>query len=297
MIDRRDFMKAAGALALGSAMARADEGTAMLTRKIPGSDESLPVIGFGNSTAFRDNDFATTSSLLDILREKGGRFIDIHGSSEDPIGRYMDENDANKDFFIGTNLYRSDGMSSEERIRLSQTIQGKNPLDLLFLPRPAAIKEQWPQMRAWKDQGLARHIGVAATGQGFFGVLETLIASGSIDFIQINYSMLEPEANERLLPMAQDKGVAVVVNRPFVNGEYFPLVAGKPLPNWAADFDCMSWAQFSLKFIIANPAVTCAITETSKVHHAVDNLSAGFGRLPDAAEQKRMRELLLSFRA
>lgn len=294
MIGRRGFLGGAAALALGPRIAMGEEGSAMLSRPIPSSGESLPVVGFGNSTSFRENDFLNSRLLLDVLREKRGRFIDIHGDSEIPIGRYMREHDAHDDFFVGTNIYTGDDMSTEQRIRKSQQVQGKEPLDLLFLPRPTAIDKQWPQMREWKEQGLARHIGVAATGERFFEMLEKLVMSDTIDFIEINYSLLETEAGDRLLPLAMDKGVAVVINRPFVNGQYFPQVSGKPLPEWTTDFDCDSWAQFSLKFIISNPAVNCVITETSKAHHAVDNLSAGFGRMPDEATRQRMLEFMRS---
>ncbi len=295
MIDRREFLLCAGAMALDTPLALADDADRMLTRTIPSSGEALPVVGLGNSSVFSDNDYENSKLLLDVLRDKGGRFIDIHGASEEPIGRYMNEHDAHDDLFIGTNLYINDAMTGDERVQLSQSVQGKDPLDLLFLPRPSAIDRQWPQFRDWKEQGATRYIGVAATGPRFFDMYESLINSGTADFIQINYSMLEPQAGERLLPLARERGVAVIVNRPFSNGNYFPLVAGKSLPEWTAEFDCESWAQFSLKFILANPAVTCVITETSKSHHAIDNLSAGSGRLPDAATRQRMLELVTSF--
>ena len=122
-----------------------------------------------------------------------------------------------------------------------------------------------------------------------------LMAAGSVDFVQINYSMLEREVEQRLLPLALDNGIAIVVNRPFLNGGYFSLVKGKELPAWAADFDCHSWAQFSLKFILGHPAVTCVIAETSNPLHAVDNFTAGVGRLPDQDTRLRMAALLNSF--
>lgn len=172
--------------------------------------------------------------------------------------------------------------------------QGKETLDLIQLPRPNNVIAQWPIVQRWKQEGHARYIGIAVTGQRFFDDVEWLLQNGEPDFIQINYSMLEPESGERLLPLATDKGVAVVTNRPFINGQYFPRVAGKELPEWAADFDCQSWAQFSLKWILANPQVNCTLTETTKLHHAVDNLSAGLGRLPDERERSRMQALMQS---
>jgi aryl-alcohol dehydrogenase-like predicted oxidoreductase len=142
-----------------------------------------------------------------------------------------------------------------------------------------------------KEDGLVRYIGVARTGADGFDAIGQLVEEGLVDFIQINYSLVEPEAADRLLPLAADKGVAVSISRPFINGRYFGMVSGVELPDWVADFDCDSWAQFSLKFIIAHPAVNCVLTETANLKHAVDNLGAGYGRLPDAATQQKMRDV------
>ena len=124
-----------------------------------------------------------------------------------------------------------------------------------------------------------------------------LINDGALDFIQVNYSMMEPEAANEILPLAQEKGVAVVINRPFMNGNYFGMVSGQKLPEWAADFDCETWAQFALKFILSHPAVNCAITETSSPEHAIDNIGAGFGRMPDENDRKRLAAHIRSLSA
>jgi len=121
-----------------------------------------------------------------------------------------------------------------------------------------------------------------------------MMATGTVDFLQVNYSMLETAADRQVLPMALDKGVAVTINRPFINGDYFSLVRGHELPEWASEFDCHSWAQFALKFILANPAVTCVLTETANPEHALDNIGAGFGRLPDEKTRQRMVQHLAS---
>jgi len=168
-------------------------------------------------------------------------------------------------------------------------------LDLLQLPNPGDFDKQWRLTRDAKEQGHARYIGIAISRSSYYDLVESLINGGTADFVQLNYSMLEPESGDKLLPLAREKGVAVVVNRPFINGQYFPLVRDKTLPSWAAEFDCQSWAQFSLKYILANPAVNCVLTETSKTKHAIDNLSAGFGRLPDENTRVQMLELIRSF--
>ena len=160
---------------------------------------------------------------------------------------------------------------------------------------PENAVPNWDVMRRWKEDGLTRHIGVARQSSKHYGAMMGLMETGTVDFLQVNYSMLETEAADRILPMAMDKGVAVTINRPFINGDYFDIVRGRELPGWAADFDCESWAQFSLKFILSHPAVTCVLTETANPKHALDNLGAGFGRLPDEQQRERMLSLIKSF--
>ncbi len=298
-MKRRSFLRdGSAALALTAGMPLdlfAQEARARIpTRPIPATGEQLPIIGFGGSAAFSGDDFAAAAALLDALGDAGGKFIDTWPQAERMLGRYAAENAAHDELFLGTNLTPRNAEANRRAISMSKERQGKETLDLIQLPRPNDLSWQWQVVRSWKDEGHARYIGIAVTGQQFFDDVETLLKSGEADFIQINYSMMEPEAGERLLPLARDKGVAVISNRPFMNGQYFPKVAGRELPAWAADFDCRSWAQFSLKWILANDIVNCAITETTKLHHAVDNLSAGFGRLPDSRERDRMQAFMRS---
>ncbi len=156
------------------------------------------------------------------------------------------------------------------------------------------IGEHWDVMRRFKDEGVTEFIGTARHASVYYDAMIGVMKTGSLDVLQVNYSMLETEAAERVLPTAIDHGVAVMINRPFINGRYFELVRGQALPEWAAEFDCESWAQFSLKYILSHPAVTCVLTETENPRHAVDNLRAGLGRLPDEKIRIRMREHLLS---
>lgn len=298
-MNRRKFLQdacsAAALMTLPLQSGAREEAAKISTRSIPSTAEALPIVGFGQSPSFRENDVENSAALLDALRDLGGKFIDTGASAQRLLGRYMQKNSASADLFLGTNIRTPDAATDLLAIENAKASLGKDVLDLLQLQRPNDFRAQWPRMQRWRDEGHTRHIGVAVTGDEFFGMLETLLKSGKPDFIQINYSMLEPQSADRILPLAQDNGVAVLTNRPFVNGEYFGLVKGRDLPAWAADFDCHSWAQFSLKWILGNPTVNCALTETSKVHHAVDNLSAGLGRLPDAATRDRMRLLLQSF--
>jgi diketogulonate reductase-like aldo/keto reductase len=170
--------------------------------------------------------------------------------------------------------------------------QGKAALDLVHTRDLLEYRSRHDQYRQMKDAGLVRYIGVARTGADSFDVIGALVEDGLVDFIQINYSLVEPQAADRLLPLAADHGVAVSISRPFINGRYFGMVSDVELPDWVADFDCESWAQFSLKFIIAHPAVNCVLTETANPRHAVDNLRAGYGRLPDATTRQKMRDLI-----
>jgi len=298
-MNRRKFLQEAGAAAalmtlpIGvDAQAIAEKITA---RSIPSTGQQLPMVGFGQSVSFRQDDFENSTVLLDALRDLGGKFVDTGTSAQRLLGRYMLENSAHSDLFLGANIRTPDAATDLQVITTFQESLGKEVLDLLQLQRPNDFRAQWPRMQRWREEGQARHIGVAVSGDGFFDMIETLLINGEPDFIQINYSMLEPQSADRLIPLAQDKGVAVLTNRPFVNGDYFGLVKDRELPAWAADFDCHSWAQFSLKWILGNMAVTCTLTETSKVQHAIDNLSAGLGRLPDAATRDRMKLLLRTF--
>jgi diketogulonate reductase-like aldo/keto reductase len=207
----------------------------------------------------------------------------------------MHEHDAKSKLFLANNVGATSAQDSDAAIRYAKQAQGKAVLDLLQLPNPKDFGKQWRLTRDAKEEGHARYIGIAIARSSYYDLVESLINGGTADFVQLNYSMLEPESGDKLLPLAREKGVAVVVNRPFINGQYFALVRDRTLPPWAAEFDCQNWAQFSLKYILANPAVNCVLTETSKTKHAIDNLSAGFGRLPDEKTRVRMLELIQSF--
>jgi diketogulonate reductase-like aldo/keto reductase len=300
MMNRREFIRDAGAvgaaLSLTNALAdQAVETARMPTRPIPSSGELLPIVGLGNSQSFRDGDYENSRKLLDILIGHGGSLVDSWSSIQEILGRYMHEHDARSKLFLANNVGATSAQESDAAVRYAKEAQGKAVLDLLQLPNPKDFGKQWRLMRGAKEEGHARYIGIAIARSSYYDLVESLINGGTADFVQLNYSMLEPESGDKLLPLAQEKGVAVVVNRPFINGQYFALVKDRTLPPWAAEFDCQSWAQFSLKYILANPAVNCVLTETSKTKHAIDNLSAGFGRLPDEKTRVRMLELIRSF--
>ena len=179
-----------------------------------------------------------------------------------------------------------------DELQRSLDARGRDTLDLAQVRNTVDMENRWPVMREWQDAGKVRHLGMTIAHHSQYEKLVAAMNRYQPDFIQVNYSILEPKVEERILPLAKDLGIAVVIMRPFVNGQYFGKVSRHPLPAWAAEFDCESWAQFSLKYILANPNVTCVMAETSQPKHARDNLQGAFGRLPDDEHLKRMRELM-----
>jgi diketogulonate reductase-like aldo/keto reductase len=167
-------------------------------------------------------------------------------------------------------------------------------MDLLMVHNMRDMKNHWPTLRDWKDSGKVRFIGVSFTGKQDYSALEKLIRDEHPDFLMIGYSIARQGPAERILPLAADSGTAVIGAQAFRNGKFFSGVAGKTLPEWVSEFDCESWAQFALKYILGNTAVTNVVTETSKVKHVIDNMRAGYGRLPNDATRKKMSDYLLS---
>ena len=298
MTSRRDFLKTSGAVALSTAMpavTHAHDKLEIHSRPIPGTDDTLPMVGLGNSRVFQEGDLEATRELIQLFTSYGGSYVDTIGPSRFTVASVMQAHDLHSQLFVGTYLgtVQYDAMAAElERVRAAQ---GKAALDLVLTYDFKEILADPERYLRLKEAGLTRYIGAARHKQEFHEPMMQLMEMGVVDFIQVNYSLLEPEAGETVLPMAQEKGVAILVNRAFVNGDYFGVVRDRELPDWAADFDCDSWAQFSLKFILSHPAVTCVLTETANLDHLVDNLGAGMGRLPDTATRAQMLELVQSF--
>ena len=294
MTNRRDFLRLSAATTLATAMpaALADGPATMDRRPIPGTDETLSVVGLGNAVPFSEGDLDTTGRLVDILLERGGGYIDTSFRGRFTISEVMQQRQAHDELFVGTYLESDSAAGLADEIRAVQDAQGGGSLDLVLSRDPVSYLRRADEFQRLKEAGLARYVGVARHRKAYYPAMLEAMREGLIDFLQVNYSMLEPEAADEVLPLAAETGTAVITNRPFVNGQYFPRVRGRELPEWAAGFDCDSWAQFSLKYILGNPAVTCVITETSKPRHAIDNLGAGTGRLPDAATRERMQVLL-----
>jgi aryl-alcohol dehydrogenase-like predicted oxidoreductase len=289
----------------------------MNTRAIPKTKEAIPVIGLGTWQAF-DVDASGRAPLAEVVKQffaAGGRVIDsspMYGRSEAVVGDVLADLDAIGTPFLATKVWtrgKREGIAQMEqsRKRMRRRIdersesggrgpagsaggEGVRPLgiDLMQIHNLLDWQTHLPTLREMKQAGTVRYIGVTHYSHGELPQIERIMRSESLDFIQIPYNVADRAVEARILPAAADTGTAVLVMRPFEEGALFRRVKGKPLPGWAADIDCTSWAQIFLKFIIGHPAVTCPIPATSDPKHLADNIKAGFGRLPDAAQRKAM---------
>ena len=267
----------------------------ILRRSIPRTRETLPVIGLGTWQTFDvGSNRAAREPLKQVLREfvrAGGSVIDsspMYGSSETVTGDIAHELGLHKQLFLATKVWtqgREAGIRQmEESFRRLRTQR----MDLMQVHNLVDYRTHLNTLRRWKNEGKVRYIGVTHYTSSAYDDLARVISTEELDFVQLNYSLAEREAEKRLLPLAAEKQLAVLVNRPFAEGQIFRRSRGKPLPSWAKDIGCASWAQFALKFIVSHPAVTCAIPATAKVDHLTDNMQAGLAPLPDAPTRERM---------
>jgi diketogulonate reductase-like aldo/keto reductase len=277
------------------------ESSAMLTRTISSSGEKLPVIGLGTWRAF-DVDLSADirrqlEEVLSLFVKLGGHVIDsspMYGRAEKVIGELTSALQIREKLFLATKVWTRGKQSGIQSIERSMALLRTNRIDLMQVHNLLDVNTQLATLREWKQQGRVRYIGITHYEAGALSEIEKLMRSEKFDFLQINYSLMEPEAEERVLPLAQERGIAVIANRPFGAGDLFGKVRSNLLPDWAAEFDCRSWAQFFLKWVIANSAITCAIPATDKPRHLEDNMQGGIGRLPDAKTRRRMVELVSS---
>ena len=300
-LTRRDVLLAGAALCLpGLVGAMAQRPEQLPQRLIPGTTEKLPVIGLGSTKPVRMIATAGTQpleSVLATLMNYGGTVVDTAprpAELDAAFGRVLQQPDFGDALWIAAKVNATGQEAAIAQVRQSQRLFGRETFDLLQIESLTELKTNWPILQASKAAGDARYIGVTVANERLYPELELFMRRESPDFVQINYSIVEHTAEERLLPLAEELGIAILVNGPFMNGDYFNLVRDKSLPAWAREFDCESWAQFSLKYILAHQAVTCVLTETTRPQHMQDNIGAGFGRLPDATARRRMRALLRS---
>jgi len=293
-LSRRDWLKLAAALTLGGAMPVA--GAAGRTqRPIPKTGEAIPAVGLGTWQAFDVAGDATGTAqareALKALLELGGRLIDsspMYGSAESVCGQLAEELAVKSKLFVATKVWTSGKQAGIRQMEDSMRKLRVERLDLMQVHNLADADTHLATLREWKKAGRVRYIGVTHYNAGAHADLERYIKPGDIDFVQVNYSLAEPEADRSLLAAAASSRTAVIVNRPFAEGAMFGRVKGKPLPEWAKEIGCASWAQFFLKWILAHPAVTCVIPGTRNARHVADNLGAASGPLPDEATRRRM---------
>jgi diketogulonate reductase-like aldo/keto reductase len=275
------------------------QSSSILKRPIPRSGEMLPAVGVGTWQTFdvgaNAGDRGELKEVLRLLVERGGSVIDsspMYGKAEGVVGDLSAELNLREKLFLATKVWTSGRESGIRQMETSLRLMRAQRLDLMQVHNLQDVAVHAKTLREWKDAGRIRYAGITHYHSGAYAELERLVKTGTWDFVQFNYSMAEREAERRLLPLCAESGVAVIVNRPFSQASLFPRVKGKPLPTWAAEIDCASWAQFFLKYLLSHPAVTCAIPGTSRVDHLKDNLQAGMGRQPSAAMRRRMVEYL-----
>jgi diketogulonate reductase-like aldo/keto reductase len=277
------------------------EQEALPTRAVPATGERVPIIGLGSSKAVLEIPTQGTAPLEAVLRmfvEKGGRVVDTSPRTEEVDARFgplLNLPALREKLFIAAKINTNGRQAGIDQMRQMQRLWRRETLDLVQVESMRDLDTHWPNLREWKDSGQTRYIGITTSSDSSHGRMEEFMRAESFDFVHMNYSIVETHAEERLLPLASERGMAVLINRPFMNGAYFQRVAGHKLPEWAAEFDCATWAQFSLKYILGHPAVTCVLTETTDPVHMQENIQAGLGRMPDEATRRRMRELLLRF--
>lgn len=264
-------------------------------RRIPASGEAMPVIGLGTSRTFDvGTDVAARDALLPVLREffaLGGTVIDsspMYGSAEAVTGYLLSRIAPASKPFLATKVWTTGDEAGREQMQTSAERLGVARIDLMQVHNLQDWRTHLVTLREWKAAGRIRYLGITTSRAAQYDEFEAVMRKEALDFVQVNYSAGEREAEERLLPLARERGMAVLVNRPFMRGALFRQVQGKPLPGWAADYQCNSWGQLFLAFALSHPAVTCLIPATSSVRHMTDNMAAGFGREPDEAFRKQL---------
>ena len=273
--------------------------SSMLERPIPSSGEKVAVVGLGTWRVF---DVGASRAERDPLKDVLGRFVALggrvidsspmYGAAESVVGDLAGDLGLTDKLFLATKVWTSGREAGVTQMEQSLRRLRARRLDLMQIHNLLDWRTHLATLRSWKEAGRIRYLGVTHYTASAYDELERVLRAEPLDFVQVNYSLGEREAERRILPVARERGIAVLVNRPFSEGGLFQRVRGQALPAWAAEFDCASWAQFFLKWILAHPSVTCVIPGTSRPDHVVDNMAAGRGRLPDPATRDRMAALI-----
>ncbi|MBL8521082.1 MAG: aldo/keto reductase [Betaproteobacteria bacterium] len=296
----RRSLLAAGAAGAAGAAVMAGSGawpvsaaSPMARKPIPGSGESLPVIGIGTWQSFDVGAEAmpNLAAILGAFAEGGGTVIDsspMYGRSESVAGELIQRANLRRKLFVATKVWTTGREAGIAQMNDSLKKLRADPIDLMQVHNLQDLDTHLATLSDWKKAGRVRYVGITHYTAGAYASVERALEKHAVDFLQINYSIGEREAEKRLLPMARERKIAVIANRPFAGGDLFRRLRSTPLPAWAAEIDCVSWAQLMLKFVVAHPAVTCAIPATSRIEHLRDNLGGGMGRMPDEAMRGRI---------
>jgi aryl-alcohol dehydrogenase-like predicted oxidoreductase len=309
MVTRRDWLKytaAVGtALSLKTRLLEAQEVGTLIRRPIPATGEELPIVGLGSSATFRsvanDDDISALREVLDALYDNGGRVFDTapgYGASEEVAGQIVQNLGIEDDLFWATkvNVARGGGSAdpaaARAQIEASFERVGKTPIDLIQVHNLGDVPTQLGILRELKDQGRVRYIGVTTTDGDEYDDISAIMRNDPIDFIGIDYAVDNREAANVVLPLAQDRGIAVLNYAPFGRTRLWRRVSGRDVPGWAQEFGAQTWAQFFIKYVAAHPAITVVTPATSRPTNMIDNLGGGVGALPDEATRRRMAELV-----
>jgi diketogulonate reductase-like aldo/keto reductase len=303
-MSRRQWLARVGALAAlgpgawpgrGEATAANAAAGAPMTRRIPSSGEAMPVVGLGSWITFNvGNDRAARDACTDVVRAffaGGGRMIDsspMYGSSQATIGHALAQIGRPAALFSAEKVWIGDAARGAAQMEASRGYWGVPRFDLMQVHNLLSWQEHLPRLFEMKAAGQLRYVGITTSEGRRHAEIEQVMRTRPIDFVQVTYNLLDREIEQRILPLAQDRGIAVIVNRPFREGALLRELARHRLPAWAAEIDCEHWAQVALKFIVTHPAVTCAIPATSRLVHVRQNMGAARGRMPDAALRARM---------
>ncbi|MDX1482896.1 MAG: aldo/keto reductase [Alphaproteobacteria bacterium] len=302
-LSRKDFLKgsaaAAGVIAAGGIPGLLGGGAAhaatQIMRAIPRTGEKIPVIGVGTAWIYDvepgDPKMPILKATLDTFVKSGGGVIDsspTYGRAEPVVGQLLAELGARDKAFIATKISTFGEQEGIAQVEASMQRLRTTKFELLQVHNIKDTKTQLKTIRRLREEGKVKYIGITVSSKRRYERFIKVMESEPLDFVQVNYSLGQPDTAERILPLARDKGMAVLINRPFWKGRLFRKAKGKKLPDWAAEFDCKSWAQFFLKFSVGHPAVTAAIPGTDRPEYMVDNLAAGRGRMPDEKTRAKM---------
>ena len=303
-ISRRDFLKAG--IAAGTALALPPKSllgqpTALLQKKIPSTGEGIPIIGIGTARRYEEiktaAEKAPLRATIQRFNELGGKVIDSspsYGTAEAVVGELVHELKARDALFLATKVSLRDSGREAGIKQIEQSFKRlrTDKIDLLAVHNLRDTETQLRTIREMKQAGRVRYVGITTSFENQYPEFEQTIRKETLDFIQVDYALDNRNAGDRLIPLAGDRGMAVMINLPFGRGRLFNAVQGKKLPEWSAEIDCSSWAQFFLKYIVSHPAVTCAVPGMAKPEYVSDNLGAARGRLPDAATRRRMENFI-----